>query len=157
MLKQNEKATQDGKKVERSTFWYVLLIISIILWMAGSYFYLDYKANVILSNPPVVILDATSGVNMTNFFRVNPSQTQLYPTNSAPRPMFEIRENYNIGDVVVVKYFYVEAVVLEKQTGDSYVIMYKDHNHTLQKIAIPRSLLMYPADGVLNPVSLLVD
>ena len=149
--------TPDEKKVRSSNFWYILLVAFIVLWMTGAYIYLDKKTDVTIGNPPVIVLDAVNGIDMTNFFRANPSQTQLYPTNNIPRPMFEVRENYNLGDVVVVKYFYVEAVVLEKQAGDSYVIMYKDHNHTLQKIAIPRTLLMYPADGVLNPVSLLVD
>jgi len=153
--KKQHPKTPDEKQIRSFEIWYFVLVGFIVIWMMGAYVYLDKKTDVTLSNPPVVVLDAVNGIDMTNFFQVKSNQTQLFPKTA--RPMFEIRDKYEVGEVVVVKYFYVEAVVLEKQAGDSYVIMYKDHNHTLQKIAIPRTLLMCPAEGVLNPVSLLVD
>jgi len=147
----------DEKQVRSFEIWYLVLVAFIVVWIMGAYVYLDKKTDVTIGNPPVVVLDAVNGVNLTNFFQVNSNQTQLYPKNPLPHPMFTIREQYEVGEIIVVKYFYVEAVVVEKQANDFYVVMYKDHNHVLQKLALPRAMLMYPAEGVLNPVSLLVD
>ena len=72
-----------------------------------------------------------------------------------------MKDEYRFGDVVVIKYFYVEAVVMDRDRvlplGDSYTILYKDRNHVLQKITLPKTMLMAPVEGVLSPASLLVD
>ena len=157
LLKSDKPETDDEKKMRSINSWYFVLVVFIIIWVIGAYVYLDKKADMSLNHPPVVVLDSADGIMLSNMFKVSGTNMQLFPPTSK-QEMFEVREKYQFGDVVVVKFFYVEAVVLEKSaTSDQYTVMYKDHNHALQKISLPRTMLMYPRDGVLNPVSLLVD
>lgn len=152
-----KQETSDEKRVKNGNFWYVILIAFIVLWMFGAYYYLHTK-NQLNTNPPVVVLDSTSGIDIGGFFRTNPISSKLSLTNSSlVQPMYGVRSHYDVGDIIIVKYFYVEAVVLGKNAGDSYVVLYKDHNHTLQRVSLPRIMLLSPVDGVLNPASLLVD
>lgn len=158
-LKFNSPETSDEKKIRSINFWHFVLVLFIVLWMGGAYIYLDKKTEIANRLPLVLIGDAASGVNMTNFFQVNPTNSSLFPTNYIFKQPFRMKTEHRFGDVVVVKFFYVEAVVLEKSspTSDYYDIVYKDHNHVLQKISLPAEMLMVPVDGMLNPVSLLVD
>lgn len=159
ILKRHISETPDEKKIRSINFWHFILILFIILWMGGAYIYLNKKVDVINHPPLVLIGDAASGIDMTNFFKANPTNTQLFSTNGTNRPLFYSKDEYQFGDIVVVKFFYVEAIVIEKSgpTSDDYDILYKDHDHVLQRISLPAKMLMVPADGMLNPVSLLVD
>lgn len=146
------------KKVKSINIWHFLLITFIVLWMAGAYIYLNKKTNLSISNAPVLLIDGGG----TNFFRVSDTNTPIFSTNIStnpfpPPPIFEVKPKYEVGDVVIVKFFYVKAVVVGKDTSDYYEILYKDQERTLHKITLPRVFLMSPAPGVLNPVSLLVD
>ncbi len=158
-LKKKVEEIPDEKKIRSISIWHFVLVAFIVLWMVGAYVYLDKKTQMSIAAPPVIVLDEAAGITLTNFFQINSTNRQLSPAARNPtKPLFEIREKYFLGDVVVVKYFYVEAIVIgNSAVGDDYVILYKDHNHTLQKISLPRALLMAPADGFLNPVSMLVD
>lgn len=159
------KCCNDEQKVRSINFWHFILISFIILWVAGAYIYLEKKTDVSLTRPPVILLDSGNALDMTNFFSVSATNTTLFQkqlggTNTPQlNDMFQVREKYFFGDVIVVKYFYVEALILGKtsSTSDEYDILYKDHNHVLQKISLPREMLMAPASGLLNPMSLLVD
>ena len=153
--------TPDEQAVHSFGIWHFMLIAFIVTWMLGAYIILEQKSEHIIDNPPVIVLDEAGQINMmSNMFTLGTNR-QLFPpvgaaTNDSPK--FEVRQKYNYGDIVVVKYFYIEAIVIEKYSvGDKYIILYKDHNHQLQTISLPRTMLMAPAEGVLSPVSMLVD
>lgn len=161
-IKKKVESVSDEKKVRSISVWHFLLMAFIVVWMVGAYIYLDQKSDANVAAPPVVVLDTADGINLTNLFQSSPTNMQLVKRTSDPskpsKAMFELKPKYSLGDVVVVKYFYVEAIVVGTPAmGDEYIILYKDHNHTLQKISLPRMFLMAPAEGVLNPVSMLVD
>jgi hypothetical protein len=143
----------DEKKVQSSNFWNFLLIAFIVLWMVGAYLYLDGKSDVAMDISPVVVLDSVTSLNLTNFFQA--SSTNFPVGKSA----FINKEKYSYGELVIVKAFYVEALVIEVPPigGTDYTLLYKDHNHVLQKIILPKTMLMSPVNGGIDPVSLLVD
>jgi hypothetical protein len=146
--------TQPSKdQPPRSSVGHYLLIAFIVVWVVGAYFFLD-NSPVAIPNP-VPILDASGGLDLTNLFGLLSTNELIIPKP----PAFEVRDKYVFGDIVVVKFFYIHAVVLEKSSfgSDSYTILYKDRNHVLQKVVLSRDLLMAPANGTVNPISLLVD
>lgn len=147
--------TPDEKRIRNFNFWNAILIIFIVIWLAGAFVYLDKKTDIKNPNPPIVVLDSADGLVLSNMFSLGEKTNQVFPDVTSK---FELREKYDVGDIIVVKFFYVEGVIMEKNTtSDSYTIIYKDHNHVLQLITLPRQFLLYPKAGVLNPVSLLVD
>ena len=156
--------------------WLGVLVVFIILWSIGLLLYVDQKVDSTANHPlPVIVVDGPSGrINnaaYTNLFPpsmnvkagtietrpprvVNSTKTNVV---TAPKPMFETRDSYEIREFVIVNYFYVEGIVTEKK-GDDYTVMYKDHNHVLQKVTVPKSFLLVPTSyNNVNPVSLLVD
>lgn len=160
--KDKKPTTPDEKKVRSFGIWQFLLVTFIVLWMVGAYVFLEQKTRSNSTTIPVVVLDNVNGVDFSNFTKIGSNTSTIYFTKKNElnnRPDFECKDNYSMGDIVVVKYFYVEAVVIDKSlpSGNAYTILYKDHNHVLQKIILPKEMLMAPAEGVLNPVSLLVD
>ena len=161
-LQDKDSKTLDEKKVKNIGVWHFILVAFIVIWMAGAYVFLEQKTRTIVANPPVVVLDSTAGIDFSNFAQIGTNASRIYlskDNEQRNRPDFEVKERYEIGEIIVVKYFYVEAVIVDKTLpiGNAYTILYKDHNHVLQKITLPREMLMAPAEGVLNPVSLLVD
>lgn len=149
----------DEKRIRNINFWHFILFAFIVVWVGGAYLYLDNKTEIISNHPSLIVIGEPSSINLTNFFQFNSSNPPSHLLNSLVKQPFITKPEYHPGDIVVVKFFYVEAIVIEKSSParDDYEIMYKDHNHVLQKISLPKEMLMYPSEGVLNPVSLLVD
>ncbi len=133
----------DEKKLKSINFWHWALMIFIVVWMGGAYVYLDKKATFGITHPPVVIVDDAGNINISNVFKGRDLNLQLYSTNGLilmPQN-FKTKSEYQVGDVVVVKYFYVDAVVL-KTVGEDCLIVYKNSEGALQKIILPKTLLM---------------
>ena len=62
-------------------------------------------------------------------------------------------ETFNIGDVVRVKYFDITGVVLEKTEfpwDQTFSIMYKDVQHQLHVIVLPKEFLSRPPAGLIH-------
>ena len=137
----------------------ILLVVFIVVWMVGSNLYLNHQVSSVKPQP-IVVLDSAGGINLfSNLFRIGNTNFQFKTASKISVPRYEIKDKYSYGDVVVIKYFYIEAVVLDKTqpSGDVYTVLYKNHNHDLQKIALPRTMLMMPSDGIVNPAALLVE
>ena len=143
--------TPDEKKVRHFNYWYLLLIGFIVVWMVGSFIYLNPKTYDVTSNSPVTILDAAGGINLSAL-----TQTETNYTKATLQCV--VRDHYVFGDIVIIKFFQIRAVVLDKAatSSDSYNIIYKDHVHTLQRITLPRAMLLSPANGA-PPISLWDD
>lgn len=162
-VKKRNNESEDERRVRTINVWHFVLIVFIVIWMAGAYLYLNKKTELSLVTPPVLLVNGSnSNLDLTNFFGLAATNNPLIPsikplTNSTASPMFETKPRYDAGDVVVVKYFYVQAVIVEKVGQDSYAILYKDHNHVLQKIVLPKAFLLSLSAGTLNPFSLLID
>lgn len=144
--------------------WLAGLVGAIIVWTIGVLFYIDNKIEP--KSPPIntiILVDKETGkiINpaYTNLFLpqfVKSSNTNKSTQNSINRkPAFEHKDTYSVEEFVIINYFYVEGIVVEK-SGDLYTVMYKDHNHTLQKVTVTKELLLSPTSYI-SPVSLLVD
>jgi hypothetical protein len=73
------------------------------------------------------------------------------------RPMFTKKNTFEVGDYVIINYFHVQGIVLETQ-GELIVVMYRDHNRTLQTAKVPKNFLLVPTSNyAINPLSLLID
>ena len=112
-----------------------LFIVFIACWMIGVYFYIKEKYEV----PHATDVTLTSD---SFYFSTN----HLNPNNTTPVqiPDYVVLEKYNIGDIVTIRYFLIEGVVVNRSipSGENYSILYKDINHTLHKITLPKKMLM---------------
>lgn len=157
----NKSELPDANKLENLNRWLIVLVVFIILWTIGIVLYVDQKTEKPNVVPPVAALDLRTGKI------VNPSFTNLFPapivspvkptkTNSpAVPPLYEQKQSYEKMEFVIVNYFFVEGLVVDVQ-GDNYTVMYKDHNRVLQRITVPKELLMAPTPGTsVNPASLI--
>lgn len=65
---------------------------------------------------------------------------------------FVNQKEYLRGDVVLLKYFNIYAVVQDKASVDEYYnIMYRDNNHRLEVFSVPVSFLLKPSANVMTP------
>lgn len=155
------------KKLNR---WLIALVIFMILYSAVMLVIIDQKTEKALQLHPVVMIDpSTMGISSAAYTNlIHPTSLRHLTTTNAPvpepvvspesKPMFEQRESYEVGDFVIVNFFYVETIVTEKLRGNYYRLMYKDHEHVLQTIVLHRQFLLAPTSyKVVSPVSLLVD
>lgn len=150
----SQNVSTDTDQLKQLNRWLLLLVVFIIVWALGMVFYVQKRTEA-PPKPltPLVAVDTISG-KVTNSSYVN-----LFPkaiANGSPSKLaYEQRETYQVMDFVIINYFFVEGLVVEKK-GDDYTVMYKDEKGTLQKIIVPRELLIAPASGtVVNPASLL--
>lgn len=134
-----EKEYSDQKNIKYSRILYALVITFVITWMGGVYLYLKDRFDPPhLHDVPVIERgDYAFGEFYTK---------EYWDSNPPPvKPSdYTILEKYNIGDIVTIRYFFIEGVVMDKSipTGDNYSVLYRDKNHTLQKIILPRRMLM---------------
>lgn len=153
---QSPKDKADLKSLNR---WLGILVVFIILWGIGMFFYVEKKTEQVANRPiPVVMLDPASGkITSIAYTNLVPSSfTAPAKTNDVSiHPSFEQKKSYENMDFVVINYFFVAGLVVEKN-GNNYTVMYKDHNHVLQKTIVPVEMLLSPTsyNGV-NPLSLL--
>jgi hypothetical protein len=102
---------------------------------------------------PQLIQYATAGAS-----NIHKESTTNGTSTNAFRPLFERKASYDVGDFAIVSYFYIQGVIVEKLPNDVYVVMYKDHNHVLQKVSISKDFIVVPTSNyAINPASLLVD
>lgn len=100
-------------------------------------------------------------ITTNNVTSTNTSTDQVITNQTKPPcieyPSFVIKEKYKRGDFVIINYFYIKCIVMKVLPDDVYVVVYKDHNHVLQRTEIHRDFLISPTPGAVNPFSLLVD
>jgi hypothetical protein len=160
----------DTLEIKTLNRWLITLAVVIILWAAGIIMYVDKRTSPSDNHPlPIIMVDADTGKVIdpayTNLFNNSLSNDHSKPVNmsdvrapnNATKSLFEQKEHYNIRDFVVINYFYVEGIVIDR-VGDEYIVMYKDHNHVLQKLSISAKFLLSPtSQNSVSPVSLLID
>lgn len=142
---------KDHAQLKTLNRWLMALVAFIVIWVAGLYFYIDTETH---PKPPipVISIDPITG-KITNA-----AQPKLLPnsTNTVAKPMFEQKDSYDKMDFVIINYFFISGLVVDRH-GNDYTIMYKDSNHVIQKIIVPKELLLSPTSAyAVNPASLLV-
>jgi hypothetical protein len=150
----SQNVSTDTDQLKQLNRWLFLLVIFIVVWALGMVFYVQKRTEPqVTPVVPLVSVDATTG-KITNNAAVNlfpPTIAKGAPKKSA----YEQRESYQVIDFVIINYFFVEGLVLEKK-GDEYTVLYKNEAGTLEKITVPKELLIAPASGtVVNPASLM--
>lgn len=175
--------TTTEKSIKNLNRWLAILVSFVVFYSAAMLAIIDRKSDIAMQiqTQPVLMIDPmTMGINSTVYSNlIHPSflrstnvlsnvVTSVKPptdqnasaalSTTAPKSMFEQKDSYEIGDFVVVNFFYVEAVITAKLEKNHYRVIYKDHNHVLQEISLHKQFLLSPTSyNVISPVSLLVD
>jgi hypothetical protein len=156
---QSEKAT-----IKVYNRWLAVLIAFIIVYSISMVFFIQKKVDDVINKSPVVMIDPATGLlsgpaSLTNLF-IPKLMTQPLTTitNAAnPQSLYEQKSVYKIKDFVIINYFFIEGIVVAKD-GNNYTVLYKDNNHTLQTIIVPRELLLSPTSAAaVNPFSLIIE
>lgn len=160
-------STSDNKELKTLNRGLLILSVLIIAWATIVLIYINRSIS--SSSSPFIVVDFNSGklVDPTNTNMLHESvinsishTVNMLDTNvfsNASVPSFEQRDSYNIKDFVIINYFYVEGIVVDK-SGNMYTVMYKDHNHVLQKVVVSKDLLISPTfKSSISPISLLID
>lgn len=117
-----------------SHLWHLLLLVLMVSWVAGSYLYLNHQSK---ENKEINIEET-----LTNLFPSIPQQ----PSHLR----FRVKEKYEIGEIVFVKFFRIQAVIIEPVNTENYVVLYRDRNYVLQRVTLPKEMLLVPPDGIWN-------
>ena len=131
-----------------------LLVAFIIGWSVFIFFYVQKRTDDLKPTPQIVYLDPNSGtITNTAYANLFPHTAVSHP--SGGKPLYEEKSSYEVMDYVIINYFFVEGLVVDKK-GDNYTVMYKDYNRVLQRIIVPRQMLLVPAPGTaIAPTSLI--
>lgn len=150
---------KDAAELKVLNRWLWILIIFMVVWSGALLYNIDKKSDQVSTRPvPVVMMDYTTGkitnILYTNLFLPPFVSGASKKTADTPKPMYEQKESYQRMEFVIINYFFIEGLVLERE-GDYYKVMYKDHDRVLQTVTLPKEMLLSPTsyNGV-NPFSL---
>ena len=153
---ENQNVSADSAQLKQLNRWLLLLVVFIAIWSIGVVFYVQKRTEKPESpNIPLVQVDLNSG-KITNASHANIVPKPVAGV-SPSKSVYRQKETYQLMDFVIINYFFVEGMVIEKdKNGETYTVLYKNYEGTLQKITVPRDFLIVPSEGtVVNPASLL--
>jgi hypothetical protein len=148
-----ESSSTDSNQLKNLNRWLAGLVVFIIIWTVGVLAVVQHKDEPKAYTPVVIVDEATGKVTNPTYVNLFPKgiAAPVIPKNTA----YQRREVYQVMDFVIINYFFVEGIVMERN-GENYTVMYKDENRVLQKVIVPRELLMSPSPGTaVNPASLI--
>jgi len=148
---------KDTVQLQNLNRWLIALVAFMLVWTVGIFFFMNSKKlETQLPAIPVISVDPTTG-KITNVLHSNlfPKGFTSSPAATNTTPLFVQKSTYVKMEYVIINYFFVAGIVVDVQ-GDAYTVMYRDANRCLQKVVVPKELLLVPtsASGV-NPASLL--
>lgn len=150
-----QEIAANSAQIKNLNRWLMGLLAFIIIWSVGILIYVQKKADDVTPHVPVVMVDVGTGRVTNN------SYANLFPKSIASNTMahaksaYERKEVYQVFDYVIINYFFVEGMVIERD-GENYTVLYKTYDRTLQRIIVPRELLLSPSPGtIVNPASLI--
>lgn len=164
----NVNPPDNQKELNKLNIIMGIIIVFIIVWGTWRLYQTNLTDDTHSeSEPPVMIMDYLTGqfTNTSNFilpdlnFSIT-NQFQIPDSNfktnvPSVKPYFETKKSYKKMEYVIINYYYVPALVLESD-GDDYTVLYRDRNRVLQKITLPREMLLTPTSNyVVDPLSLL--
>lgn len=132
-----QKPEESSNAPSNTHRWHFLLLLLIVGWILGSYIYLNRTPE----EQSTVVTEGT----ITNLFPSTPPEA-----NISGHTKFRIKSKYEKGEVVFIKFFRVQGVVIENGNEENYTILYRDRSGILQKIIIPKYMLLAPPDGIWN-------
>lgn len=151
-----ESAEEFSSKVEpppaenqlRSWNWILwILIVFIGMWFYAVLLSINTKTKSIESQmiymdaiPPNILNSPKSLMN-----------TSIVPSNIS---VYNQSATYETGDVVVVKFFNIKGVIIERLSGKRYSVLYKNNDHSLNTVTLPAEFIMKPSATMLDPYSL---
>ena len=146
------RSEEEQKQIRRLNQWIVVLFVFGVVWTIGMFIYFDFQPREKMSNMfPIIIVDSESGKIVSSFYTNFPTPEPplvadpTKQTNSPCKPIFEQKETYNVGDFVVIKYFYTGGIVVGKRDSN-YSIVYRSDNR-LESIDVPGGLLLSPTSA----------
>jgi len=154
----------DTIELKKLNKWLLALVVFIVVWSVGLLLYVDQRVDHVRSTTPAIITVDTHSGKISNPAHMNlfppamqTKQTKELTNGNLSKPVYEQKQTYEVMDFVVINYFFINGLIAEK-SGDEYVVLYKDHNHVLQKVTVPRTLLLSPTSyyGV-SPAALIGD
>lgn len=156
-MNQDDVPLKNRSEIKSLNRWLIALVVIIIIWAAGIIMYVDKRTSSSNHPLPIIMVDDNTGeiidpayTNLFNYSNINSQSNTI-------KPLFEHKDHYNVKDFVVVNYFYIGGIVIDR-SGDEYTIMYKDHNKVLQKFTISGEFLLSPISQTsVSPVSLFID
>lgn len=162
-IKNTFKLQDDESKIKSMNILHIVLVIFIVSWILGGAYYLASSDAILILDPvPKLIGDKDSSNDINDFISLphnllSNSAPINISTNEVSKPKFKIKDSYKFGDIVVIRFFYTVGVIIDKSipTGDSYVVLYRDENNVLEKINLPKDMLLSPPAGMVNPLSLI--
>lgn len=162
------KETNEEQTLSKLNRWLTVIIVFMIIYAVGVLVLIDQKTEDSIKKHPMIMLDMSSSnidANaFSNFFSTAaanlnkslPSDSDKTPTPK--KPMFEQKESYELGDFVVINFYYTEGIVIENPMKNHYRVMYKDHNHVLQSIVLNKMFLLSPTSAYpVSPTSFLIE
>lgn len=149
---------KDTAQLKNLNRWLTGLIAFIVIWTIVIVFYVDKKTEDQLP-VPILMFDPSSGkiTNLvySNLFPTNfIASKELSKTNDTVKPLFEQKDRYEKMEFVIINYFFISGLVID-QNDNNYTIMYRDYNRVLQKIIVPKEMLLSPTSSAVNPTALL--
>lgn len=139
--------SRENDENRKWNIWHLVLAILIFAWIGGSHFFLK-KASP-WGGPTNITQQTVNATNLAGMFS-NTNQTVFSLMSlSNGNWVFKIKPKYDVGETVIVNYFYIKAVITERSGSDSYVVVYKDNSRVLHTITLPRTLLLCPPSGIL--------
>lgn len=154
---------QNAGKMKRMNWMFWLLISFIMYWMYSTmlnrvdantdsinnnvrFIYVEPVLDNILNNIPLNTNYFTDSLLVSNFNVTNITNNTLL--------MYTEENSYSPGDIVVIKYFNITGIVLEKASPKKYKILYKNQDNSLMIIELPIEFLLKPTRESLMPRSL---
>ncbi len=154
----SDESNTENKEIKNLNRWLIALAIFVTIWSIGIFIYVSQKVEPSDSNPvPPIVMDGSSN-KIANIIHTNPIPFKtLTENNLPPQSMYVQKDVYKKNEVVIINYFFVEGIVMDR-SGDNYTIMYKDRSGTLQRIIVPKTLLLVPSSYAwMNPAGLIAE
>lgn len=155
----SDEPSVESKEVKNLNRWLIALVIFVTIWSLGIFVYVGQKVEVPATEESIsaLVVGGYTGkivsTSYTNLFAL--TQTNKNGTVSTNEiAHYEHRDVYKKLDFVIIDHFFIEGIVVDK-SGDNYTVLYKDRNRSLQRIIVPKTLLLIPAPSTwVNPYEL---
>jgi hypothetical protein len=156
------------RQIKTLNTWMLVLIACIAVYSIGILVLIDKKASEYIKSSQVYVLDPTTmriSSQYSNIFHSISTELEqelnedsIVSTNNISPPMFIRKDKHEVGDFVIIRFFYIQAVISEVNGGGMYTLMYKDHNRVMRNITLDNQFILSPVSPYsVNPMSFLSD
>ena len=134
------------KSIKKLNRWLIGLIVFIIVYSLLVLYIItptivpDNHSNISMG------IDSISYSNINNPVILQTNLISLVITNITPvfSTMFTQKDSYEIGDFVIVNFFYIEGIIIEKISTNRYKVLYRNNFRALTTVVLRKELLLVP-------------